>query len=586
MSESGAKTRKGVSKTPISIEEIFNQVSIVAATNVNPAPGRVLLTPRSAEVCLKLGVNPETMKIRDVDSFWEPGIDPTIQRMRHEAYVTRRYDLMKQCRLERKKLINQHLVQNAPSAPAPATGGAPQPGLTPEKLLEQQKEASSTLVLLEMKRMEKMQQRQERELEQMLAYEVNRAKVEADMQDRIEAARKKEEMRVKQQEKRMKLMAEERRLKEMQKVAQEEMEEAKRRKLAKDMFERERVMQEQKAAEAASARRAAKEAEKVKLQKQQEHRASVQRYFAEEQMQLRKRLENMQGAEKKKQDALMIKQEAAAKEVALRRAQAEERITRNMEMAKAVVQKRTTDFLNKQEHHEKIRAVHLSKQDRERELHAQENLLGEQRRRMILIQKRKEVEAKAESMLKGFEEEELHVMALADIRKKENDLIKEKSNLKRQMKAENVARVERVNNYKRLSVLKNIEDVTKRVDGMMTSKAQLIKDRREMAIKSKVQKEKIAGVMEKVRTNASLAAKIIGQAMSGSMSLKDLMEPEKPKNKSRTLKGSSKSTTSLLAGSDFAATDPGPGGGGMEETLQPPEPYTSPYDQEGMQVTL
>ena len=61
--------------------------------------------------------------------------------------------------------------------------------------IEQQKEASSTLVLLEMKRMEKMQQRQERELEQMLAYEVNRAKVEADMQDRIEAARKKEEMR-------------------------------------------------------------------------------------------------------------------------------------------------------------------------------------------------------------------------------------------------------------------------------------------------------------------------------------------------------------------------------------------------------
>lgn len=60
-------------KIPVTIETAFNQVSVLTAANINPPPGKVLLTPRSAEVCLKLGVNPEVLKVRDIDSFWEPG---------------------------------------------------------------------------------------------------------------------------------------------------------------------------------------------------------------------------------------------------------------------------------------------------------------------------------------------------------------------------------------------------------------------------------------------------------------------------------------------------------------------------------
>ena len=106
---SGKSGRSGKGKKhvdPITLEEVFNQVSIVVSSNVNPAPNRTVLTPRSAEVCLKLGINPEVLKIRDIDSFWEAGIEPAVQRMRHEAYVQRRYEIMKQCRIERKRLMN------------------------------------------------------------------------------------------------------------------------------------------------------------------------------------------------------------------------------------------------------------------------------------------------------------------------------------------------------------------------------------------------------------------------------------------------------------------------------------------------
>lgn len=146
---------------PISLEEIFNQVSTVVASNLNPPPGRIVLTPRSAEVCLKYGVNPEILKIRDIDSFWEAGLDPAVQRMRHEAYVQRRHDLMKQCRSERKRLINAEFDTSLNSAP--------EAGLTPEMILQQQKEQNSTLIQLEMQRIEKMQKRQEKEIEQMIS---------------------------------------------------------------------------------------------------------------------------------------------------------------------------------------------------------------------------------------------------------------------------------------------------------------------------------------------------------------------------------------------------------------------------------
>lgn len=67
---------------------------------------------------------------------------------------------MKQCRLERKRMAVAELeaVTNVNTVET----------LTPEMILEQQKEQNSTLIQLEMQRIEKMQKRQQKELEQMI----------------------------------------------------------------------------------------------------------------------------------------------------------------------------------------------------------------------------------------------------------------------------------------------------------------------------------------------------------------------------------------------------------------------------------
>lgn len=89
-------------------------------------------------------------------------------------------------------------------------------------------------------------------------------------------------------------------------------------------------------------------------------------------MELRRKMEEMSGAEKKKQDALAIRNKRLQEENAAKRAAAEERLRKNFEMAKMVEEKRKNDFLETQRLFEESRNRHLAQLERERQLHSQE----------------------------------------------------------------------------------------------------------------------------------------------------------------------------------------------------------------------
>lgn len=580
--------RKKRLRIPLSIEELFNKPSTLTAANINPPPGKVVLTPRSAEACLKLGVNPEIIKIRDIDSFWEPSIDPSVQRMRHEAYVQRRYEVMKQLRIERKKLA--HIAEYADSK-----GGAAATGMTPEMILKQQQEQNSSILELEKKRIQKMKERQERELEQMLQYEVNRAKLQQDMEKRIQLQKKKDDMRKKQQQKRMKLMAEESRLRELQKLAMEEAEEAKRRGLARAMYDREqKAIEEAKKKEAADLAHA-RQCEAERKRKQEEHRMQVARYFAEEQAKLRERMESMQEAEIRKKKAIDEAQRKKKVELRKKRDMVEKRIERNMEMAAAVEAKRKQDFIDKQEKHDQIRQAHLEEMEKAQQLHLKEIEMQEQRRRMIILQQRREEERKKELMLQKFDEDEKHVADIKQMHVHEQKLVKERKMLQIQMKAENVDRVKRMAEYRRLNTLKKIEDNDSRTKAMLDQKEELIARRRETAIKTKRQKEEINNLMEGVRTDANKANKIITMALSGKVDLAELASPNKTKKKKKRSKSSngrpSQTTSKLLGQSATQSFSAGEQQSGsmdgfkrhdeMDDDQASPSRYVSPYEMSG-----
>jgi len=58
-------------------------------------------------------------------------------------------------------------------------------------------------------------------------------------------------------------------------------------------------------------------------------------------------------------------------EARMKREKIEKRLAMNMMMAEKIEEKRKQDFLDKQAHHDQLRAQHLAQQEQERQLHSQ-----------------------------------------------------------------------------------------------------------------------------------------------------------------------------------------------------------------------
>ena len=101
-----------------------------------------------------------------------PAIDAKIQRMRHEDYSQRRHDLMKEVREARS-----HISRTAGSRGRKAQRSPTNDAAAVDR-------DASTAAQIEARRLQKTQQKQQREIEQMLAFEIK----QAERQD--EAARK------------------------------------------------------------------------------------------------------------------------------------------------------------------------------------------------------------------------------------------------------------------------------------------------------------------------------------------------------------------------------------------------------------
>ena len=164
----GRGKRSVLAQKAQTIEEIWESVSRTKSADLNPPPSKIVLTPRSAEACLRHGLNPEILRIRPLDSFDVKGVDPTVQRLRHETYTQRRFEMMRLVRAERKRLV----AQEARDADLAASGGGGGATITPQQLIAAQAKQNATFIEEEEKRMRKMQARQDKELEQMMAFEI------------------------------------------------------------------------------------------------------------------------------------------------------------------------------------------------------------------------------------------------------------------------------------------------------------------------------------------------------------------------------------------------------------------------------
>eukprot|EP00620_Florenciella_sp_RCC1587_P018944 CAMPEP_0182573454 /NCGR_PEP_ID=MMETSP1324-20130603/20224_1 /TAXON_ID=236786 /ORGANISM="Florenciella sp., Strain RCC1587" /LENGTH=611 /DNA_ID=CAMNT_0024788569 /DNA_START=90 /DNA_END=1925 /DNA_ORIENTATION=- len=580
-SKKSTASKRLLQQRALTIEEVFGSVSDVKAAGLNPPPARTVLTPRSAEACLKNGVNPEILRIRDLESFNEQGLDPAIQRMRSEAYSQRRHAMMQLCRAERKKLINAE-------AKAEALGGAQQSGMTPGAIVAQQAKQNASLLEMEEKRMHKMKRRQEKELEQMLQFEFKMQEIQTERDKRMEIEKAKEEKRKREKEKRSKLAAEERRLKDLKKKAMEDAEEEQRTEQARQMFEHEKQIRRKREAQARRDKVEARNREEERLRKQEEHRLHTQRILNEQQAAIKARLQEMEAQEEVRIVQMEEKEVQRKHAMHAKRAAIEARIERNMKMAKKIEKKRKTDFFAKQDHHENLRREHLEQQAQDRELQARQNDLMEQRRLMVVAQARRDEERRKEELQERFEEEELNVQRVKEARDRNHMLQREKKTLRTSMKLENVNRVKRIQEYKRLETLRRIHEGDKRISEMMERKTDIVETRKKNALQVKIQKDMLMHMMDEAKTNGTKATKMIKEFLETGEGGGGGGGGSKKKSKKKAITGGASRSQSAGALDTTNQLGPKPSAPSLEKRLEAQagagetggdvRPYVSPYE--------
>ncbi|KAL3662139.1 hypothetical protein V7S43_012940 [Phytophthora oleae] len=554
------KIRKRRGLRAQTIEEVFATLSNARSSGLNPPPERIVLTPRSAEACLRCGVNPETLKIRDLDSFYDPDVTAAVQRMRHEAYSLRRHEEMQALRTEKCKLVDaedrgatgsrgaipsrlvavagSRRVTKSEGPTSMSSGASSSPGM----------KGSSALLNIERQRLEKVRQRQERELEQMLEFEMKMNRLQQQASEKMEREKRQHEAMERSRMRFTQELAAEKRSREIKKKAQLDAEEERRKEMAAQLAARDRALAEEKARQDKIRRIEAREREEERKVKAEEHRAQTEALLHAQQMEIQARLRELDLAEKAREE--MVEQQRAERAIAMdaRRREVTQRIRKNLRASKKLEAQRKRDIQRKQSASEALRQAHEEEERRSRELQAQQQLTLEKKRQLVLEEARREEARKKEELLERQRETDRNVQQTQKNQQHQRVLRSEYRKLQAQLKLDKVERMKRVQEYQRLEMLRKLQDTEARTQHMLSEKESLVNRRKQLAIKTKIQRDLIMRTMENVKITKKWhqASKTIEKVLNGGSTNRSVGSRSPSRSPVKSLGKRPKSSSSVL----------------------------------------
>ena len=295
------------------------------ASQLEPAnPGHTSqpqLTPRSAEACRRTGVDPRELVPLPPEAFAEPGQPEELQQLKFHHYENARIETYTTVQEERDRIIREGRLGSTSEEPANGLSTAQ------AELAAKASAAESTALLKAQRAVEKIQKRQQADIENMLMFELKAAQITEEKAQKVrrEAQRAEELRRAKEAKARE--WAENRRKFEEEKRRQEKaMERTARRRAqlemqreAKKRHEDELKVKEVQHQAAAAERERLRKAE-FRKQRQQEMMAKRAREAAakaeEDARKEELRTARMQAAKQAKQAANAAEREKANQRVA------------------------------------------------------------------------------------------------------------------------------------------------------------------------------------------------------------------------------------------------------------------------------
>ncbi|GAB9463402.1 hypothetical protein Gpo141_00000864 [Globisporangium polare] len=553
----------------------------------------ILTSPRSIEACRMLGVEPEELVKRPVEYFFTRSIhsspsalntrdDPALAEKRAVRYEKHRQIQLRNARAQRYELLDAGLngVHGAMSLRTRSFCRSP----IGAKLSVSKHDASSraahcefTTIEREKKELERMQQRQVAEMQQMLTFELKMAEIHQE-RDRKEQQKKRQEEQIARERTRRQREADEmKRRRELEKVEQHKIElEFARREAQEKQTEAIRKEQRDKKEEERR-RRDALLSEKERQRKQEEARLQSELYqlaqareFAKkeqeiarrderrrQQLDYKKRLKVLEVTEKQQRNKMRITSVLQDKEVlktmqlqeAERKQQLGEERRRQFEEERrqkeedlryqAQRKKETIDMVQQQLHfREQQRRERLVRQEREAECRLQmkelekqterehqkrEEQRQEDERRRAYERMEQQLRQKQETYLSKAEEKSMITRTMLDQKRQSVRSRLQEAKLREEEIQAALTRKQKQDSYKADLLMSRIESDNQRARMLKEQRQSLIRRRQQIKQSASRQKQEILDSFYKMKVTKKfelpkhLAASLMARPQSASV---------------------------------------------------------------------
>jgi hypothetical protein len=138
------------------------------------------------------------------------------------------------------------------------------------------------------------------------------------------------------------------------------------------------------------------------------------------------------------------------------------------------------------------------------------------------------------SLVKKFHDDEEHVSKLKELKNKDMAMMKEERDLHMQLKRENVERIKRMQEYKRLQTMRKVSENDQRTKEMLKKKKETAKTRRKNAVEAKIRKDKLLQSLEKSKSSGGNAIrKILAQLSTDDDDDSLSIDPDAAANKNK-----------------------------------------------------
>lgn len=514
---------------------------------INPDTGRArkLNSPRSLESCLRQGIDPSELTPLSVDVFIKEEEELTglkdVAVCKWEHYEERRNEKLSLARQERDLIIGflEEAAKTGVVSPQAKKfmklAGAADDGKElsdAEKLAIAAADAvNSSMLEEEKRRIEQLKQRQQKEIEQMMEFEVSVAKMQAEQTRLQELDAEKQIARKKARENKKKAAIEKRRQRDLARAAKEEEEERMQAEQARKDYifeQRRKKMQLQQEKEL---KRQAKEAEEARIQAKLQRAADLKAIQDAQATMIAQKMAEMRASEKRRKDRTEAENAARLAASRAKKLEAEQRIKKALAMNEEQEWKKKDNFYQKQEQ-ERLKMIELEAAKKKQLLARSKQLEQKERsrRRALEDSRRLEIE-KGEAINRARIERERMVAQNAANRFSADMVAKTKEELRKKDKADNIERMRRIDEFVRLQTLQKIALDEERTQALNKQKEQLMLQRRIQASKQRVTKARLSNAIEGLRKSQKWDKldSIIDRAVEGS---------DKPKKRKKKKKNS------------------------------------------------